>query len=413
MLLSSRLYYVCGGTIMAFKVGSTAIFPGMYTAPNSSSAGSTLFSNGTATYWGYPGEINTVISSGFQYRSIFTHGFLAAGYKNSNPWRSVNKTWHATDITLYCGEQLDRAGGYIDGMFSDYNGYVTGTAWNEGSQSDARVHTSSINLHNGAARTRGYGSYGTGPKSGTTTPTFGYQGLNPNADGINYGDGYQAEGTNDPGVGGWDMSVPRHTHGGFTDQVDQRGYAIGGGYSAVDKMDFPTETMYTSSTSSTVAGGATTGGFGQTVGLATFGSGSNYKMAFSNDSWSSWGGSAGSNTGSDGYRKFLNTKLGYTYQGTSSNVTLGWAQLNDTTGAIITSFNGISAVGEENLEMGQNWGYMMGNYNGQQNNMAWKFTYSNNAITALGPVGQPKGHNGQSSGICFSAAGSIAASRYA
>jgi hypothetical protein len=386
---------------MAFKVGTTSVFPGVYNAPTSAAAGSTLFSNGSSTYWSYPGDTNTVVGSGFRYRSIFTHGFLAAGYKNGNPWRGVNKTWHATDITYYCGEQLDREGGYIDGFFSDYNGYVTGTAWNEGNQGDARPHTSSINLYTGTARSRGYGMFGSG-----TAPNFAYIGDNPTAQGVTYGGGYTGENTPDPGVGGWDMSVARHTHGGFTDQVNQHGYAIGGGFTAVDKMDFATEVMYSLS-SSPNGNAASCGGFGQSYGWATF-AGTNYSMSFATDSWSSWGGN-----GSDGYRKILNSKYGWAYQGTGGNVTLGWAQFNDTTGSQITTFNGISAVGEENLEMGQDWGYMMGNYNNNQNNMAWKFTYSNNAIVALGFNGQPKGHNGQSSGICFSAAASIAASRYA
>jgi hypothetical protein len=385
---------------MAFKVGTTSLFPGLYNAPAANASGGNLYSNGSTTYWSYPGETNTVVGSTFRYRSILTHGFLAAGYKNSNPWRAVNKTWHATDTTYYCGEQLDRHGAYIDGMFSDYNGYICSMSKDE-TFNQASVHTSSINLMTGSARTRGYGNFGSG-----SAPNFGYIGDNPTAQGVTYGSGYTTEGTASPGTGGWDMSVPRHTHGGMTNQMSQTGYQFGGGYTATDKMDFATETMYTT-TSAPSAGGATTGTMGETYGYGVIGGYGGTRLQFSSDTWSAF-----TNPGSDGYRKGLPTKWGYFYMGTGSNVTLGWAVINDSTGASITTFNGISNVGEENLEMGQDWGYMLGNYNGNQNNMTWKFNYSNNAITALSATAQPKGHNGQSSGVCFSAAASIVAARY-
>lgn len=385
---------------MAFKVGSKSIFPGVYNAPTGAVAGTYIMSNGDTTYWSYPGELNTVIGSGFRYRSLFTHGFLAAGYKNSNAWRSVNKTWHATDTTYYCGEQLDRSGAYIDGVYSDYDGYIMGLP-RDMSYSSASTHTSSINLMTGSARARGYSQFGSG-----TAPNFGYIGDNPTAQGVNYGDGYTTEGTARPGVGGWDMSVARHIHGSMTDQINQKGYIIGGGSAVVEKLHFPTETMYTSPNNSSSGSAASTGGYGETMGMGIF-AGTGYKMAFSNDTWSSW-----ANPGSDGYRKFLPTKWGHTYVGTGANVTLGWAKYNDTTGAQLSTFNGISNIGEENLQMGQDWGYMLGNYNGNQNNMTWKFNYSTDAITALGITAQPKGHNGQSSGVCFSAAATIVGARY-
>ena len=31
-------------------------------------------------YWQYPGSPGSAIASGWRYRSIFTHGYLAAGY---------------------------------------------------------------------------------------------------------------------------------------------------------------------------------------------------------------------------------------------------------------------------------------------------------------------------------------------
>ena len=109
------------------------------------------------------------IGSEFKYRSIFTHGFLSGGYRGANPWRTVNQTFHATDVTICRGDQLDRAAAYVDGNFGDYNGYIYGGAngW-----SPNGPHTSSINLHTGTGRTAGSSpdynhtdNYGTTPDS--------------------------------------------------------------------------------------------------------------------------------------------------------------------------------------------------------------------------------------------------------
>ena len=110
---------------MAFKLGSTSVIGtsnAIYTPPPAAANG--LFSDGTKTFWSYPGTALSVVGSGYLNRTIMTHGFMAGGYKGSNPWRSVNKTWHANDITYYCGEQLDRPVAYTDGVWSDYNGYI-------------------------------------------------------------------------------------------------------------------------------------------------------------------------------------------------------------------------------------------------------------------------------------------------
>ena len=83
----------------------------------------------------------------------------------------------------------------------------------------------------------------------------------------------------------------------------------------------------------------------------------------------------------------------------------------DSTGTDLnTGMSKIRAAGEENLQMGQNWGYMLGNYDGQQNNQTVKYNYLNDTLTQLGSSSQPKGHYGQSSGCCSSAAASVCGS---
>ncbi len=77
--------------------------------PTTEYVGAKLQSNGTTVsgvgnyFWNYPGNTNTGTgvpdNSQWLYRSIYTHGYLAGGYKGSTPWRSLNKMWLATEVT--------------------------------------------------------------------------------------------------------------------------------------------------------------------------------------------------------------------------------------------------------------------------------------------------------------------------
>jgi hypothetical protein len=363
---------------MAFYVGSTQIFPGMYPAPDTSAPGATFYNDGSKGYWSYPGDVQGNPAGGFQYRSIFTHGYLAGGYKGSCPWRAVNRTWHATDITMYCGEQLAYAANYIEGTFSDHNGYVHNAA---DAYSVANAGTQSYSLANGTLRSRGAGTYSP-PGSGYGFPTN----------------------TGTSNVGGWNMSVARTTHGCAVDQINQAGYITGGGSAVTEKFHFASENMYT--TTSGPASGFTSGCHGQTRGYFSIGGTKQY-IDFSTNAWSTFT----SGVSPDGWCKILSTKLGYHYGGNGGNVTSGLSKFSDATGTDInTGLSKLRASGEENFQMGQNWGYMLGNYDGQQNNMTVKHNYLTDALTQLGTAAQPKGHFGQSSGCCSSAAATIASS---
>jgi hypothetical protein len=90
---------------MAFKIGSTNFIGGtnpVLPLPSSAARGAQLMTNGTFGFWSYPGEtVGGTIGATFETRTLITHGYQAGGYKGGNPWRSVNKTWHSTDITVY------------------------------------------------------------------------------------------------------------------------------------------------------------------------------------------------------------------------------------------------------------------------------------------------------------------------
>lgn len=347
--------------------------------PNSSTVGAYLYNDGTNYFWAYPGATQDGPGSGFRYRTLITHGYLAAGYKGSNPWRAVNRTWHATDITIYCGEQLDKAGAYIDGTFSDYNGYVHAT--NDAFQG-AATHTSSYNLSNGIGRARGDG-LASPAGSGFGFPTS----------------------TGTSGMGGWDMNYARSGGpAGCVNQIGQWGYIGGGGSAGIDKFHFPSEIMYTTGGLPT-SYGISSCAHGETKGWYSF-SGTKLYVTYSNDSWTSYSNSISP----DAWSKILSTKWGFHYGGTGGNVTTGFGKFSDSTGSnITTSLSKPRAYGEENMQMGQNWGYMLGQYDNQQNNHTVRHMHATDALITLGAAAQPKGHFGQSSGACSSAAASILA----
>ena len=386
---------------MAFYLGSTAVYPGILPTPSATNNGAPLMNDGTNMFFSYPGVSNATAGTGWRYRTILTHGYIAAGYKGYNPWRSVNKTWHLTDTTIYCGEQVDRAGAYLDGTFSDYNGYIHGTSdtW-QGSA----THTSSYNLFNGVMRMQNDSNF---TFFGSGGAPYGYQGNNPVADGLTYGGGQSSPNS----TGGWEMSVARANHGCASatpgNGTNGAGYTYGGSSAVTSKLDFPSEVMY-ATTSSPVTWGATAGIGGQyynyIVGNSNA-SGAQYQNT-SNDAFTQWANYSNVTT-SDGVNKSLMSKYGWFYAARDTNTVTNIAKCSDVNQTYISTLSKLSNFGEENQQMGQDWGYMLGNYNGQQNNWTVKTTYSTDTMVTMGFATQPKGHYGTSSGCCSSAAASI------
>ena len=347
--------------------------------------GSYLVSDGSnGAFWQYPGQVATSTGvDSWRYRSLITHGYISGGYKGSQPWRSMNKTWHNNDTTMYTGEQVDRAAAYCDGTWSDYNGYVHGTV---NSYSGNSSHTSSYNLHTGICRNQGDGRF--------SQHSYGYEGDDPkNVMGYNV-------------TGGWQMNAGRNDCGCATAQKEQAGYITGGGSSTTNKLHFATEIMYNTSDSGD-SGDFVAGCGMETRSYFAWRNSSQKYLTHSNDSWTNQG-FAGNNRG---WCKALPTKWGHFYIGTSNNVTTPLRKVRGSDGAAISNYNRSRSAGEENMEMGQDWGYKLGDFNGQQNNHTEKWDYSNDSITTMGFATRPKGHYGQSSAACSSAAGAVTVTR--
>lgn len=400
------------GTTQLVGSSGTNVMP----LPNSTTGGAQLTNDGTNMYWAYPGNTQSTIGSGWRYRTLYTHGYQAGGYKGSNPWRSVNKTWHMTDTTIYCGEQLDYSASYIAGAWSDLNAYVYGCFNGVGVNSAASQHTCSYSLFNGTKRSSNDLNFNF---FGSSTVPYGYTGKDPGnpqgqdgtagGSGISYGTGWNTTTNTQPaGVGGWEMNVTRSGYqGGASAILNQAGYVFGGGTTTTNKHHFPTEIMYTTTTSPQTWGDtASEAGqnYAYVLGLSTT-AGCQY-MNLSNDAFTQWS-SFSANCTSDGVNRILMSKWGWFYAGRDTNTSTNQAKCSDTTQAYISTLTKLGNFGEENYEMGQDWGYMLGMYNGQQTNWSVKYMYATDSMTTMGFATQCKGHAGDDAGACSTAAASV------
>lgn len=297
----------------------------------------------------------------YRYRTIYTHGYVSGGYKDSSPWKNTNRTVHSTDTTSNLGDRLDYGAAYVDGGQSDYNLYVYGVV---DAFSGSSTWTSSVSMVTEAARAH----------SST-----------------------------------WDLKTSRDDLGCIVNSNNTIGYISGGNSSNTDKHNYTTETMYALGsvaagfTSGNVTYGATASWYGETRGWIWAGGGGS--LAWSTETWSNGGVSVGT----DGWGKALSSKHGHAYVKNGGNTTNSVYKINDNTGANINT--GLTtpdgAAGEENYEMGQNKGYCLGHYNGAQNNNTYSVNYITDVFTSLGATAQPKGHDGMSSGATASASSTI------
>ena len=297
-------------------------------------------------------------ANSFKYRTIYTRGYTAAGYKNASPWANVNRTVHATDVTTNLGDQLSRSGAYLDGGFSDYYQYVYGLA---NSYSAAETYTSSVNM---------------------TTEV-----------GRSYNSSYN-------------LKTSRVNHVAIMNSNLSMAYITAGGSTSTDKHNYVTETMYDAGTApaNPSVSSTSTKMLGELRGYV-IGSGCGAHITFATETWTNFGNF----NGTDGYSKVMSSKWGYGYGKSGTNTaTTAVTKYNDYTGSssgvvCYSADNG----GEENMQTGQNFGYQLGNYNGVQNCNAYKISFVTDALTTGGSDMQPKGHDGMSSGCCASAASSV------
>jgi len=291
----------------------------------------------------------------FLYRQLITTSYVAGGYQSGSPWQNVNRMNQSTDVMINLGNLLAMAANYTSGA----NNLTTAWMW------------AAANDNTGAAS--------------TTTVAFNMA-------------TESAMGT----ATSWNLLNGRNDCGTIFKET-QYAYVIGGGPSAIDVFTFATETMsaggvsgmtgdssyqYGVGTFSDENSGYCWGSGGQKL---TFGTGTAYTVA------------TASGVSSNGQQKGISSKLGRGYLGNEGTYNGGYnlRRYVVSTDSYTTVAKPIGNSGEENFDMGQSWQYMMGMYDGLQNNRGWKFTYSTDSGFELGSGSVRTGVPGGSSGHCF------------
>lgn len=290
----------------------------------------------------------TVTAGSWKMKNVYAQSYTCCGYKSSSPWKNVNRTIHSTDVTSNLGDRFDRSQGYCDGGWDDVSEITYGHGMGN-VQGGNHNYTSSYNMRS------------------------------------------------DVGLGGAaNMTHARGDPGVAVDLDNRAGYIGGGGNDTFTKIAYTTNTGVTgSSYSGGNSGGQSTASFGQYNGWFNM-AGTARKFVFATNSGSSWSRSYGQN----GCQKGFSSKNGYFLSGRDGGCgsDSGFDEYDDTTGAYRWHGSKPMVCGEENYSIGQDWGYMLGQYDGVQNNKAFKWTYAARSGVVGGSDMQPKGHDGMSSG---------------
>ena len=298
------------------------------------------------------------------YRQIITNGYILGGYKSAVTYRRVNRTFAATDVTTDLGDLLDRSFNYKAGAVGLDRIFVFGAA---------NAHAGSSNL------TTGFNSR---LETAFTPQTRSHMANSRGHMGTVFKEHY------------------------FT-------WIMGGNRGEIERFDTITEMMSTASVTNNPSysgqGGATAGGpwgmtcdenFGIWYSGNASGNVAQYNFAFATETVTT---RSGTQPGNHFQQKSIQSKLVNGYAGNEGSWRGGYVyrrtvmSTNTTTNPSIAK--AYTNCGEENYTLGQDHQYMLGQYNGLQNNLSAKFVYSTEVQTTGGSSMQPSGIPGTSSGI--------------
>ena len=295
----------------------------------------------------------------FLLRHVITTGFVAGGYKNSVPWQNVEEMSHATDIMVNRGNVLTAAGAYVSGACSLTQGYV-------------------------------FGVDGSWP--GDTTSTVKYN-------------LWQLTGAAGPAM--------RHSRNDSCTIFREHymAWIIAGntGTTALDVINLATDSMYTADQGLNSASGGDSmqeGGAShssENAGIWWYATNNRQKLSFPT-STSSTAGTFSVPTGQPGInsqQKGFSSKHDKGYGGNEGSYNNGYnfriySYTTDTVTGNCTK--PMPNSGEENFDMGQDWQYAAGQYDGAQNNRGHKFYYATNSGYELGAGSVRTAVTGSSSG---------------
>ena len=288
----------------------------------------------------------------FLTRTIISNAYVMGGYKDSVAWNNTNRTVCATDTTTNLGDGTQEVShNYHSGACSKNLGYVFGAPGAHGTASNYII---AFNMRTEQA----YASSGSR-----------YMAVSTIYSGTMFKEHYTA----------W---------------ITQMGYGTG-----IEEFNMNTETLV-----GTITGAAT-----NEAGWAM--SHENFGIAYGSDSGSRTFHFAtrtstarpGTHPSAHHQQKSVQTKLVNGYAGNEGNYAGGNAMRRTNFYTDITSgtvAKPITNSGEENFTLGQDHQYMLGMYNGLQNNISWRFNYASETGYTGGASLEPKGKGGMSSAVC-------------
>lgn len=292
----------------------------------------------------------------FLTRQIITTGYTVGGYRDVVTWRNVNRTVSATDVTYDLGDQIGRSHNYKSSFCSKTIHWTFGAG---------NAHATSSNVTT---------AFNMVTESSYSTPA------------------------------GANMAVSRG-HSGCLFREYHTGWVTGGTSGQIEKFDGATEVFITYSGGSTAiagTGGASEGGpWGishETYGIYYLNSSSAQNFTFATETISTRGGVTPANSNQ---QKSIQSKLTNAYAGNEGTFNGGntYRRTNMITNISVAA--GITKAhtntGEENMTLGQDHQYYIGQFDGAQNNLAAKFTYGTETSIAGSASMESKGVPGRSS----------------
>jgi len=306
---------------------------------------------GRGAYGGADGRIKTKggrFFAEFKYRQIINYGYVGCGYKDASPWRNVHKTVASTDQTTNLGTLMQYANAYCSGGCSLNIFYLWGAS-NAFSASTTQTIATNMFTESAYSLTSAMNTLLTRDDSATIFQEY-----------------------NTLWIGG-------------------------GGNGGIDRFNCWTETMAAASLSGGLSGEATSFS-DQYYGFWGDGS-TTQKITFATEGIATYS----NNCFVHPQQKGFSSKMRKGYCGNEGSYNAGynlrrWSFPTDTNIGNVAKPD--PNCGEENFTMGQDWQYMLGNYNGAQNNNNWKWFYATDtgllAVAGLSPTAQA----GQSSGDC-------------
>lgn len=316
------------------------VFETLPSQSNPDTKGAILRSDGENAYW--DNQSLDRYSGGYVLR-----GYTLAGYKNSTSWKNVNRTDHASDTTYDLGDQISTSDAYTAGSSNGTYAYVfhSGNNWN--------VNGNAINRFNMLTDT-----------NANISTTM--------ANSMNR------------------TSVMRSK---FL-------YAYTFGNGEPNKFNHQTETATLTGWANGDGGGSLHGGnpacgYGELRGWHNVSNRGSW-VDFATESRNSW-----TSTGTDGSNKTISSYTGFMYWNTGGGyrTTSNMSKRYDYSGGQVTTigkFNGATS-GEESYHTGELKGYMVGMYDGGQNNTGAIMDYQTNSyytkssLNSKGPAGRASG----------------------